>query len=227
VLRFINVSSNVQILSDSVFVLTITDSDVLTVGFVGAGFSYVEDAGTVYVRVALSTPHSDTVKAGVTLAAGNATKGADFLFNDTTVVFLPNSSDTQAVAIVVLEDNLHEVNEQINLNLSVILGGAVLGINAYTITIIDNDSAVGITKLEWEKNLKVFPNPVQNRLTIESDFDAVEFRISDMLGNVVIPAAMLSKGRNEIEMSHLPCGVYFINATNLGHTFTKRLLKTD
>ncbi|MCW5908600.1 MAG: lamin tail domain-containing protein [Chitinophagales bacterium] len=227
VLRFINVSSNVQIGADSVYVLTITDSDVLSVGFVGAGFSYVEDAGTVYVRVALSTQHSDTVKASVTLAAGNATKGTDFLFNDTTVVFLPNSNDTQAVAIVIIDDNLHEVNEQINLNLSVVSGGAVLGISAYTLTIVDNDSAVGISKLDWENNLKVFPNPVQNMLNVESDYDAAELRISDVLGNIVVPATALNKGKNMIDMSYLPQGMYFITATNQGTAVTKRLLKTD
>jgi plastocyanin len=224
-LRFINVSSNVEVAADSVYILTITDSDVLSVGFVGAGFSYVEDTNLVAVRLALSTPHSDTVRVTVSLGTGNATAGSDFIFNDTIVTFLPNSSDTQAVWVTIIDDNIHEVNEQINLNLSSPTGGAVLGINAYTVTIIDNDPSA-ITDADFNANVKLFPNPVSSFLTIQTTLELPEVVITNVAGSAVLRMADLPVGTNMLELNNLSEGLYFVTIRINETAVTRKLVKT-
>jgi plastocyanin len=226
VLRFINVSSNVDVAADSIYVLTITDSDVLSVGFVGAGFSYVEDAGPVTVRIALSTPHTDTVRVNVTLGAGNATLGNDFTFNDTIVTFLPNSADTQGVRVTIIDDNIHEVNEQINLNLSSPTGGAILGINAYTLTIIDNDPS-GISNIDFAANVKVFPNPATSNLTIENSIELPAVVITDILGKTVLSPGTLTAGTHTFDVTALSAGMYFVTVLAENEILTKRFVKAD
>lgn len=224
-LRFINVSSNVGVASDSIYTLTITDSDVLSVGFVGAGFSYVEDTNLVAVRLALSTPHADTVRVTVSLGTGNATPGSDFAFNDTIVTFLPNSSDTQAVWVTIIDDNTHEVNEQVNLNLSSPTGGAVLGISAYTLTIIDNDPSA-ITEADFAANVKLFPNPVSSILTIQSALELPEVVITNVAGSAVLKMANVPVGTSMLEMDTLSEGMYFVTVRVNGTAFTRKLVKT-
>lgn len=226
ILRFINVSANVDVAADSVYTLTITDSDVLSVGFVGAGFSYVEDTNLVAVRIALSTPHTDTVRVNVSLAAGSATKPADFIFNDTTVTFLPNSSDTQAVWITIIDDNILEVNEQINLNLTSPTGGAILGINAYTLTIIDNDLS-GINQTDFDASVKLYPNPTAYSLSIETSVELPSVIVTDVTGKVVFTPGTLSVGVHHLNVSELSAGMYFVSLQSEGQTFSKRFIKAD
>jgi hypothetical protein len=226
VLRFINVSTNVNVATDSVYTLNITDSDVLSVGFVGAGFSYVEDTNLVAVRVALSTPHNDTVRVNVSLAAGSATKNADFTFNDTTVTFLPNSSDTQAVWITIIDDNILEVNEQINLNLSSPTSGAVLGINSYTLTIIDNDLS-GISQTDFDANVKLFPNPATYFLSIETSLELPSVVVTDLAGKVVLVPGTLSSGTHHLNINELSAGMYFVVLQSEGPNFSTRFIKMD
>lgn len=226
VLRFINLSSNVKIAADSVYTLTITDSDVLSVGFVGAGFTYPEDTGLVEVRIALSTPANDTVRVKVSLAPGNATPNVDFIFNDTLVTFLPNSSDTQGVWVTIIDDQLHEGNEQINFNLSDSSGGAILGISAYTLTIIDNDTLVGIGALALDGKVKLYPNPVIHQLVLETAIDLPEVEMTDMLGNLMMNSRKMPIGKNYLDVSALAPGIYFIQIKDEDLLVTKKFIKT-
>lgn len=226
VLRFINVSSNIDVLADSVYTLTITDADVLSVGFVGAGFSYVEDTNLVAVRIALSTMHSDTVRVSVTLANGSATQSTDFVFSDTVVTFLPNSSDTQAVWVTIIDDSFLEGNEQINLNLSSPTGGAILGINAYTLTIIDNDLS-GINQTDFAANVKLYPNPTAHALSIETSVELPSVVVTDVTGKVVLTAGTLGVGVHHLNVSELSAGMYFVVLQSEGQTFSKRFIKAD
>ena len=178
------------------------------------------------MRIALSAPHTDTVRVNVSLAAGSATKPADFIFNDTTVTFLPNSSDTQAVWITIIDDNILEVNEQINLNLSSPTSGAVLGINAYTLTIIDNDLS-GIRETDFEANVKLYPNPVSNLLAIETSVELPSVVVTDVTGKVVLTPGTLGIGVHHINVSELSAGMYFVALQSEGQILSKRFVKAD
>jgi hypothetical protein len=225
IFRLINVSSNVIVGADSVYTINIIDEDVLTVSFLGAGFGYLETAGEVQVKVVLSTFATDTVKATITLAPGSATKGVDFLFNDTIVVFPPFSSDTQAVLVTILDDNIDEINEQINFLLSNPTAGVQLGITAYTLTIIDDDLPTTITTLSLDNAVRVYPNPVQHILQIKVAEQLEEVKITDLLGNVVVNVGEVNVGVKSLDVTTLPSGIYFLTSKVNNHLLTKRFVK--
>jgi len=225
-LRFANTTSNVNITTDSLYYLYITDSDVLTVSFLGAGFSYSEDSTSpVQVKIVLSTPADDTVRVSISLDAGNATKGTDFLFNDTTITFLPFSADTQGVWVTILNDNIVEGNEQINFNLVDEIGPAVLGITAYTFTIIDDDFT-SINTISLDDKINTYPNPARNILNIKTELDLHDLSIIDLTGRTVMHTGPLVNGNNPIDISELNEGMYFLTTNVSGIAVSKRFIKS-
>jgi len=225
VFRFINVSSNVVVGVDSVFTINIIDQDTLTVSFLGAGFSYQETAGLVQVKVTLSTFATDTVKAAITLGPGNATKGSDFLFNDSVVVFTPFSTDTQAVWVTILDDNIAEVNEQINFVLNNLTPGVKSGIVNYTLTIIDDDLPTTVSTISLDNAFRVFPNPVLHTLQLKSTEQLDDVVVTDILGHVVLQVGEVNVGVKSLDVMNLPSGIYFVSAKVANQTITKRLVK--
>lgn len=223
VLRFINLSPNVDLLADSVFTLQITDSDQLIVSFLGAGFSYPESSGTVPVRITLSTPVADTTKVTVTLAPGSATKNVDFFFNDTVVVFPPFSADTQAIWVSIVDDNLVESNEQINFNLSNPTNGAVLGFSTYTLTIIDDD-AVSVETMDVQ-SVKVYPNPANSQLVIDHAENITSVLVYDVLGKLLINNEAIAQNRYTLDVNSLHQGTYILQIVSGERTITKRFVK--
>ena len=225
IFKLINVSSNVIVAADSVYTINIIDEDVLTVSFLGAGFGHLETAGQVQVKVTLSTFATDTVKATITLAPGSATKGVDFLFNDTTIVFPPLSSDTQAVWVTILDDNLDEINEQVNFLLSNPSAGVQLGITAYTLTITDDDLPTTISTLNLNNAVRIYPNPVQYSLQLKTTEPLQDVLLTDLLGNVVMNLGEVNSGVKSLDVSALPPGMYFLTAKADNKSLTKRFVK--
>lgn len=221
------VSGSIAIVQDSTFTAHILDNDTLSVSFNGAGFSYVEDADTVYIRVTISSTVPDTTRAIISLAAGNAVNGVDFRFIQDTVTFLPNTADTQNVQVVIIDDAIVEVNEQANFNLTNLTTNARLMISAYTLTIIDNDAPSGITDEDLAAGLKVYPNPVANTLFIASEGNLAAVQITDLAGQVVIAAGAIPAGTKSVDVSALPGGMYFINVITENNVYSKRFIKQN
>ena len=226
-LNLIANSANDSFVVDSIFTLTILDNDTLSVSFNGAGFSYVEDTNMVQVKVTISSPVVDTTTVVVALDAFNsATKNVDYTFVTDTLVFLPNTIDTQSVWVNIIDDALIELNEQINFNLVDATNGARVGISAYTLTIIDNDAPSGIEDMD-EASIKIFPNPVMNTLIISIKNDLQNAEVIDVLGNVVLPLGKLYTGKNTIDVTSLAAGMYFIAVRDADKLFSKRFVKQD
>ena len=226
-LNLIANSANDSFVVDSIFTLTILDNDTLSVSFNGAGFSYVEDTNMVQVKVTISSPVADTTRVVVALDAFNsATKNVDYTFVTDTLVFLPNTIDTQSVWVNIIDDALIELNEQINFNLVDATNGARVGISAYTLTIIDNDAPSGIEDMD-EASIKIFPNPVLNTLIISIKNDLQNAEVIDVLGNVVLPLGKLYAGKNTIDVTSLAAGMYFIAVRDADKLFSKRFVKQD
>src|ERR1043165_3595361 len=122
VMFFINLSGNIRVVADTAFNLIITDNDVLTVSFNGAGYSYVEDADSVKVKVTLSGSVPDTNQVAISLAPGNATRNVDFRFTDTIITFYANNIDTPYFWVYIIDDTSIEQNEQVNFNLTYLSG---------------------------------------------------------------------------------------------------------
>ena len=82
------------------------------------------------------------------------------------------------------------------------------------------------TPLGIEKTmLKLFPNPVQDNLTIEVERNYYgNFLIIDLAGQTVIEGK-LDKPSNDINLSSLKSGVYYFVQKNNYSSITKKLLK--
>jgi hypothetical protein len=226
VLHFLNVSPNTNVIADSVFTLFITDNDTLTASFLGAGFSYVEGDTVVAIKVFLSTFPTAPLSVNVKLALGNAVAGSDFVFSDTVLVFHANSTDTQTAWINLIDDNIVEQNEQINFDL-IESSGTRLGISAFTLTIIDNDSVVGIPAIDLDHSISIFPNPVMNLLTVETENNLQNVEITNLFGTVVLRVGRLATGSHSIDVSLLQTGMYFMTIRNEQKAFSKRFIKQD
>lgn len=92
--------------------------------------------------------------------------------------------------------------------------------------------ALSVDELAGEANLRVYPNPVYNELTLEVDMEqavAARIHIVNVLGQEVesVPAAFQA-GQNKILVStqHLAAGVYFLNIQMEGaKTIQKKFVK--
>lgn len=74
------------------------------------------------------------------------------------------------------------------------------------------------------KDLIIFPNPVQNKLTIQStsnDFD--NFSITDINGRIILSIEKYIS--NEIDVSTLNSGMYFLNIQSSEGNVTKKFIK--
>jgi len=226
VLYLTNLNGNGLFITDSVFNLNITDNDVLTVSFNGAGFTYVEDTSLVEVKITLSGSVADTTSVLVSLSTGNATKGVDFTFNDTVIVFPPFTMDTQSVWVRIIDDAIVEPNEQINFDMINATNGAVIAISAYKLTIIDNDSPSGIEEMDFAE-LKLYPNPVMNKLVIQTETELTNVEVTDFIGSNILQLGNLPAGKNTVDVSFLAAGMYFLNVHSEQNIFSKRFIKQD
>lgn len=224
-LTFLQLSANVQKGVDSIYRLTIRDTDQVQVSFLGAGFSYVEDAGTVPVKIVINNAHG-AISAQVSLAAGSATQGADFTWTDTTFNIAAGGIDTLNAWVTIIDDNVDEINEQINFNLTNVTGAPIVVINAYTLTIIDNDGN-GISEAGFDNAVKIYPNPALNTLYVNTETELADVHVTDVLGNTVISAGTLAEGKNTIDVSGLSAGMYFVTVKSDNKLLSKRFIKSE
>lgn len=70
--------------------------------------------------------------------------------------------------------------------------------------------------------LKTTPNPTSNTIKVspENQFDLIQ--IYDSWGSLVIETELM-----EIDLSHLPSGIYFLNASSLDENVIQKIIKTD
>lgn len=233
-LRLINIPINAKLTADSIFTIYIKDEDSLTSTFYGAGFSYIEKDTDVLVRVLLSPRYADSLfcadtvaRVKVTLAAGSATPCVDFLFKDTILTFKTYVIDTQGVRVHIFGDNLLEGNEEINFNMTNLTPHVLSGIIGYTLRIIDNDYPLAFAEEEFNKQMRLFPNPVSQILFIEAETEKVDVHITDMLGIEVLKVSKLELGRNTVDVSTLAKGMYFVCINDTGILMSKRFVKAE
>jgi hypothetical protein len=71
-------------------------------------------------------------------------------------------------------------------------------------------------------NLVVYPNPARNVLKIESSSDLrnTQYQILDLTGNIVLEAAL--EGKNEINVSALPNGIYVLHLVSAKFTTSRK-----
>ncbi|MDD5570807.1 MAG: FISUMP domain-containing protein [Bacteroidales bacterium] len=94
------------------------------------------------------------------------------------------------------------------------IGRSYLGNKRYGFSVrcICDSLAGQINESSSNNRLEIYPNPTNNNMTIEIkkfDFAIFDFKIYNILGNVVAER-ILSENKNEIDISYLPCGIYFL-----------------
>ena len=228
VFKFTRLSTNLGAIPDSVYTIYLYNHNKFVVSFLGAGYSYPKSAGRVKIPLVITTYSSNPTNVDVTLSSGSAVQGVDFVFADTTVTFPAFSLDTQAVWVSILNNNIYEANKQANFNLSNATNDAVLGISAFTLTIVNNDSLAGeVKQTNQEVEFSLYPNPVAGNLFISSAAELEDARITDVFGNVIVSFGNLEGGTSKIEVSLLANGIYFLKATAKGNLICRKFIKIE
>jgi len=76
-------------------------------------------------------------------------------------------------------------------------------------TSIDFDIKKGTQEVTAQNSLSIYPNPVHDRVTIEwNEHKPAPFALYDLIGKEVL-SSTLNQGKNELELSSLPSGIYF------------------
>ncbi len=70
-----------------------------------------------------------------------------------------------------------------------------------------------------KKEVKVFPNPIKDRVNIQSEYQIESISISDISGRKLI-----STKQNEIDVSALKTAVYFLKITTKSGIFTQKVI---
>ena len=88
----------------------------------------------------------------------------------------------------------------------------------------------GIKNIELSKQVKIYPNPAANIITIETGSNSevrsenADLRVYDVVGNLVMEKSITANKTN-IDVSALTSGVYFIKATTDKGEVVKKFIK--
>lgn len=91
------------------------------------------------------------------------------------------------------------------------------------------DPVLGVEPALSSEWLKVYPVPVQARCTIEIDGTggkAVSFTVTDGLGRIIL-RQQTSSNKDEMDLSQLAPGMYFLNAEREGQIARRKILKVQ
>ncbi|WP_297095037.1 cellulase family glycosylhydrolase [uncultured Draconibacterium sp.] len=78
--------------------------------------------------------------------------------------------------------------------------------------------------LHAEVKTKVFPNPATNQLCVSNSDDFEQLIISNANGTIVL-SKQLSEHLNQIGISQMPPGIYFVTLLNQHNRFTTKMIK--
>ncbi len=132
--------------SPSTATLTIVDDDgpvgsaAGSVQFGAATYSVSESAGSVNVTITRSGGSTGSVSVTLSTSNGSAAAGSDYTAVTQTVTFGDSDTANKTVNIPITHDTVDEENETVNLSLSGVTGGAIIGSPSTAIlTIVDDD----------------------------------------------------------------------------------------
>lgn len=186
-----------------------------------------EDAGIVVVKVSITNPDTIATSIDVVLAAAStATNGDDFIFNDTTLTFPANSSDTQVVSVEIIDDGISEPIESVVLQLSNPSSNAVLGtVTTHTLFIRDNDPTAVFDKKQRNEQVKLFPNPAKDYCMIRTGEGVTKLTVVNILGATVTEQSVAGEKSFLLNTRELPGGFYFINLYSDSGIVTRKLFR--
>lgn len=206
VLKITNLTNAISPVDSAV--VTITDNDPLSVGFVTLTGQVNEDAGLYTARVALNRPSAQPTSVTVSDLQGSATKPADYLFSPQTLTWPALSQDTLSVTVTIVDDMTPESDESFKLILSNATNGASITTAEHTVVIKDNDGSSSLEEnagFSW----RVYPNPASAVLFLELASPAEAFVLTDAGGRPVKNWNLSRALTHSISLENLSPGVYW------------------
>lgn len=232
ILGFFNPTNGAVFGTNDQLTISITDNDIQppTLQFANATFTVNENVGSVDVDINIATANNNPTSVTVSISGtSSATGGLDFSLPINTIITFPaNSTTAQTLNIPIIDDSNLETSEEIVLNLTSPTNGALLGANATVSIFITDNDVIAIGTIGWNENdLRLYPNPVQEQLTIEvTDYNDKAIILMDVNGRQ-LQMLNLSANTASVDMSQLPAGTYFVQLrdTVSGKFLTKRIVK--
>ncbi|HKC69269.1 MAG TPA: T9SS type A sorting domain-containing protein [Bacteroidia bacterium] len=80
-------------------------------------------------------------------------------------------------------------------------------------------ATMGIEQNKNKVGVSVYPNPATNKINIACSLQIIAFNLYDVLGNKI-----LSTKQNELDVSNLPNGVYFVQVQTITNSFTQKII---
>lgn len=99
--------------------------------------------------------------------------------------------------------------------------------NAYTNDFLPLSFAtLGVNDVKVENNgIVLYPNPAENEIFVDWKSADADYSIIDAKGSTVSQKAKLTHGKNRIDVSKLPSGIYFIEISGSGKTTAGKFIK--
>jgi uncharacterized delta-60 repeat protein len=132
------------ILAEASTIVTIFSDDAPvpgTLAMAEATVSVNETAGTITLSVTRTAGSDGVVGVSYATSAGSATEGSDFTATSGTLSWADGESATKTIVVPILDDADYELEETFSVTLSAVTGGAGLGADTTTVTIINDDPA--------------------------------------------------------------------------------------
>jgi hypothetical protein len=102
---------------------------------------------------------------------------------------------------------------------------SLTGITSFSPFAVFSKNTAGIATVGTNDMLQVYPNPVSDRLTIQTgSADATHVEVTDISGRIV-GSYILSAGQNTIGVAGLSTGSYFIKVSNNEMNTTRKFVK--
>jgi hypothetical protein len=184
------------------------------INFTAMSSSFSEAAGLIFVSVEIANGNTNATEVTITLdATSTATDGSDFTIASPTIITFPagTMSDVTSFEINITDDTDTESDETIVLTMSATNDAQVGTIATHTVTIEDND---GISNNNiFEGRVSVFPNPVNEKLFINTEISFDEIRLMNVIGQEVL-RKYNTAGNTSVDVSGLAKGIYFLQLTS-------------
>lgn len=144
--------------------------------------------------------------AKIKLLGGTATMAIDYTMFSTEILLFTKEKPSNSLSLIIADDNEMEHDETIKFVLREVAWGVVLDKDSvYTIVIKDNE--INKTGNLKKYDFKIYPNPANKYLTIESKVPILKFEISNALGEKFSSEFL----NNKINIENLPQGLYFLS----------------
>ena len=83
---------------------------------------------------------------------------------------------------------------------------------------------ISVDEIDEKSLFSVYPNPVSNLLTIKAESKLEDVELLDALGRTVL-SQQISTIRTQLDISHLPSGIYLLQAKDGKTLFSQRVVK--